>query len=62
MDLPAHIFSPAGCQCVCDQSVAPLACLVLPPQHEEAMQVVRQPALEFPVFLPSASEIQCYLV
>ena len=35
MDLPAHIFSPAGCQCVCDQSVAPLACLVVPPQHEE---------------------------
>ena len=31
MDLPAHIFSPAGCQCVCDQCSTPhLPCVTTP--------------------------------
>lgn len=42
MELPAHIFSPAECQCVCNQGIVlPLPCLVWLPQCEKGMQVVR---------------------
>lgn len=42
MDLPAQIFSLAGCQCVCSQGVALLTLLVLVPQCGKGKQDMKQ--------------------
>lgn len=56
--VPAHIFSPAGCQRVCDQGAAlPLTLLMLLPQCGEGKQAMKRAAIAFTDFPATASKI-----